>query len=364
MERIVVAMSGGVDSAVTASLLVEQGYEVIGVTMLVWSPPGVDMNYTDSCCGLSAAEDARRVASRLGIRHYTLDFRDRFYDDIVRNYVDEYRAGRTPNPCVRCNEFLKFGALLDRARELGAERIATGHYARVRYHDEVGRWQVLRAADTRKDQSYALYRLSQEQLSRTLFPLGGFTKGETRTLAADLGFAVASKPDSQETCFVPNNDYPQLLQLLAPDTATPGAIVDPEGRQLGEHTGVAFYTIGQRKRLGISAREPLYVSSLDPEKRTVTVAPGSHPALYQTRVEADQVNLVSLPAWQGSLNGSAKIRYNMADQPSSLELVEQQGRSLLVAEFEQPLRAVTPGQSLVAYQGEVLVGGGVIRSAQ
>jgi len=364
MERVVVGMSGGVDSSVAAALLLEQGYEVIGATMLVWSPPGVDMNYSDSCCGLSAAEDARRVCARLGIRHYTLDFKEVFYETIIKNYAQEYAAGRTPNPCVRCNEFVKFRALLDRARALGADRVATGHYARVRYDEERERWLLLRGLDRRKEQSYALYRLSQEQLSRTLFPLGELRKPEVRELAAKLDLPTAGKPDSQETCFVPNNDYPTLLQILAPESFTPGEIRDPSGRVLGRHDGIAYYTVGQRKRINVGSPTPLYVSGIDAADHAVTVAPADHEALHRHEVVTEDANFISLaPPTAGSLGSlavTAKIRYNFEDQAATL-VVEPHGETLrLRLRFDQPVRAVTPGQSLVCYHGEEVMAGGII----
>lgn len=357
-------MSGGVDSSVAAALLIEQGYEVVGATMLVWSPPGVEMQYADSCCGLSAAEDARRVCARLGIRHYTLDFKDVFYERIIRNYVEEYRRGRTPNPCVLCNEWIKFRALLDRARALGAERVATGHYARVRFDEARGRWLLLRGADRRKDQSYALYRLSQEQLARTLFPLGELAKPEVRARAAALELPTAGKPDSQETCFVPDNDYPALLQLLAPDALVPGEIRTPEGEVLGRHPGVAQYTIGQRKRLNVGSPVPLYVSEIDAGRARLTVVPAGHPDLSRQEVEAEDVCLVSLDQPRALPSGpmavTARIRYNSVDQAADLWLLPGESGLRLQVRFAEPVRAVTPGQSLVCYQGEELVGGGVI----
>ncbi|MGV3724758.1 MAG: tRNA 2-thiouridine(34) synthase MnmA [Actinomycetota bacterium] len=364
MERVVVGMSGGVDSSVAAAVLLEQGYEVVGATMLVWSPPGVDMNFTDSCCGLSAAEDARRVCARLGIRHYTLDFKDVFYERIIRNYVEEYSRGRTPNPCVLCNEWIKFRALLDRAQTLGAERVATGHYARVRYHEERRRWLLLRGLDARKDQSYALYRLSQEQLSRTLFPLGELEKPRVRELAAELSLPTAGKPDSQETCFVPNNDYPALLQILAPESFKPGEIRSTDGRVLGRHEGVAYYTIGQRKRLNVGSPVPLYVTGLDPESSAVTVGPVEDEALFRQEVVATDVNLVGIEPPDGPLPGpiavTARIRYNSGGQPATLTFEHGEDGLRMRARFEAPVRAVTPGQSLVCYQGDELLGGGII----
>jgi tRNA-uridine 2-sulfurtransferase len=361
VKRVVVGMSGGVDSSVAAALLLEQGYEVIGATMLVWSPPGVDMNYSDTCCGLSAAEDARRVCARLGIRHYTLDFKEVFYDTIIKNYVQEYARGRTPNPCVLCNEFIKFRALLDRARALGADCVATGHYARIRRDPERGRWLLLRGLDRRKDQSYALYRLSQEQLSRTLFPLGELEKSRVREVAAGLDLPTAGKPDSQETCFVPDNDYPALLKILVPETLAPGEIRSTDGRVLGRHEGIAYYTIGQRKRLNVGSPVPLYVTEIDPETRTVTVGPGDHEALSRREVMAEDVNLISISEPQpGPLPVTARIRYNGADQAGVLTVIEEESRLRLSVAFDQPVRAVTPGQSLVCYQGDEVVGGGII----
>ncbi|MFN3647957.1 MAG: tRNA 2-thiouridine(34) synthase MnmA [Armatimonadota bacterium] len=362
--RVVVGMSGGVDSSVAAALLLEQGHEVIGATMLVWSPPGVDMNYSDSCCGLSAAEDARRVCARLGIRHYTLDFKEVFYEKIIQDYVSEYLHGRTPNPCVLCNEFIKFRALLDRAHALGAEAVATGHYARVRCDAGRNRWLLLRGADRQKDQSYALYRLSQEQLSRTLFPLGELDKQRVRALAARLDLPTAGKPDSQETCFVPNNDYPALLQILAPGALRPGEIRSPEGQVLGRHDGTAHYTLGQRKRINVGSPVPLYVSGIDAGSNTVTVAPREHPSLQQSEVIAERVNLIGLDQESacsaGSLAVTAKIRYNSHDQPGVLTLDCLEGELSMRVRFAEPVRAATPGQSLVCYSGEEVLGGGII----
>lgn len=364
MERVVVGMSGGVDSSVAAAVLLEQGYEVIGATMLVWSPPGVDMNYSDSCCGLSAAEDARRVCASLGIRHYTLDFKDVFYERIIRNYLDEYQRGRTPNPCVLCNEWIKFRALLDRARSLGAEHVATGHYARIRFDEERQRWLLLRGLDRRKDQSYALYRLSQEQLSRTLFPLGEMEKPAVRAKAVSLNLPTAGKPDSQETCFVPNNDYPALLQLMVPDTFRPGEIRSTEGRVLGRHDGIANYTIGQRKRLNVGSPVPLYVTGIDPDANQVIVGTAQDEALYRTEVATEDANLIGLaPFGEGApepMSVTAKIRYNSTDQPATLRFERVDGALRLIARFAEPVRAVTPGQSLVCYQGEEIIAGGVI----
>jgi tRNA-specific 2-thiouridylase len=360
-ERIVVGMSGGVDSAVAAALLQEQGFEVIGVTMLIWSPPWADRREESGCCGLGAAEDARRVAAVLGIRHYVLDFQELFYDAVIRDYAAEYRAGRTPNPCIRCNEFVKFGAMLQRAEQLGAERVATGHYARVGYDAGRGRWLLRRARDATRDQSYALYRLKQEALRRTLFPLGEMTKVETRALAARLGLPVAQKPDSQEVCFVPDNNYAGFLGRLVPETRRPGPIVDRQGHRLGEHPGIAFYTVGQRKGLGISSREPLYVTQVRPETNTIIVAPAGDPSRFARTLVAEEPNWIDRAGLTDGVVVSAKIRYNMADQPALLAPATD-GRFRVT--FDAPQKAVTPGQAVVCYDGDVVVGGGVIHGAE
>jgi tRNA-specific 2-thiouridylase len=356
-------MSGGVDSSVAAALLIEQGYEVVGATMLVWSPPNVDMGQSDSCCGLSAAEDARRVCAQLGIRHYTLDFKDEFFERIIRDYVDEYLQGRTPNPCVRCNEFIKWGALLQRAQAIGAHYVATGHYARVVRDPVSGRFRLLRGQDRRKDQSYALYRLSQEQLGRTLFPLGDWEKSAVRARAESLALPTAGKPDSQETCFVPNDDYPALLQILAPEALAPGEILDVRGRVLGRHPGTPYYTIGQRKRINVGSPVPLYVTGIEPAARRVTVAPAEHSSLFRREVVAAD------PCFPGfavdavprePVRVEARVRYNGTNQPALMSVEGEDGERRLRVVFDQPVRAVCPGQSLVCYRDDEVVAGGVL----
>jgi tRNA-specific 2-thiouridylase len=362
-ERLIVGMSGGVDSSVAAGLLARAGYEVIGCTMLVWSPPGVDMGFSDSCCGFAAAEDARRVAGCLGIRHYVLDLRDVFYRQVVENYVSEYRQGRTPNPCVRCNEFVKFDALWRKGEDLGARYIATGHYARREQSAETGAWQLCRARDRSKDQSYALYRLPQEQLSRSLFPLGEMRKAEVRQVAAEWGLPVAGKPDSQETCFVPDNDYPALIRLLAPETARPGPIVSSEGRTVGQHPGVAFYTIGQRKGLG-ALGEPWYVSAIDPASNQLTVCRADDPSLLHQRVRAADARWLMPRPPLRRMAVTAQIRYNMPERSGSLELSDSGDDESFQVTFDAPIRAVTPGQALVCYQEDRVVVGGVISGSE
>ena len=357
-DKVVVAMSGGVDSSVAAAMLVEQGYEVIGVTMQIWpAETGPAEAFSRTCCSLSAVEDARRVAAKLGIPHYVLNFKDVFERTVIDDFVEEYRRGRTPNPCIRCNRFVKFEALLDKARGMGADRVATGHYARIVHDEAAGRWLLKRGLDHTKDQSYALYGMTQDQLAHTLMPLGSMAKDETRRLAADLGMAVASKPDSQEICFVENRDYPTFLKIRAPETAKPGPILDMAGTIIGEHKGIAFYTVGQRRRIGVAAGEPLYVVRIAPTENTITV--GKDEDLYSSELTAEGLNLISIPELDTNepIAVTAKVRYNMKDSPASLA-VTPGGRAHV--RFEKLQRAIAPGQAVVCYQGEDVVGGGTI----
>ena len=350
-------MSGGVDSAVAAALLKEQGYDVIGVTLNL-SPKieGEDAwERDDSCCGLTASEDARRVADRLGIPHYVLNFRDVFADKVIANFLDEYRRGRTPNPCIRCNDHIKFGTVLLKARALDADLVATGHYARVDSDPETGQRILRKAVDLRKDQSYVLYVLTQDELRRTLFPLGELTKQETRDLARKFNLPVANKPESQEICFVSERNYGDFLMKLAPDIAQPGPIVHVDGRVIGEHRGIAFYTIGQRRGLGVVSRDPLYVVDVDASSRTIVVGPED--ALYDTDLIADEANLVSVSELRSPRPVKARIRYRMTDADA---YVSQPEPGLLHVRFVEPQRAITPGQAVVCYDDDVVVAGGTI----
>lgn len=351
--RVVVAMSGGVDSSVAAAILKDQGYEVIGITMQIW--PTGDAPREEGCCSLSAVEDARRVAAKIGIPHYVLNFQEAFARSVIDDFIEEYRRGHTPNPCIRCNQLVKFDLLLERAKALGAKYIATGHYARVRYDEERKRWLLVRGVDRSKDQSYALYMLTQEQLAHTLFPLGNLEKEETRRIAVELGLLVAEKPESQEICFVPEDGYREFLKRLAPELARPGVIVDTQGKVLGEHTGIAFYTVGQRKGLGIAAAQPMYVIEIDPEANAVVV--GEERELYSRRFAAKNVNLISMDRLSGPIAGTASIRYNMPDSPGILRPI---GEDWVEFVYDEPQRAITPGQAAVFYQGEEVLGGGTI----
>lgn len=341
-------MSGGVDSSLTAALLIRRGFEVVGVTM--WLE---DDEFSErSCCSQREVEDARAVAAQLGIVHYVADFREEFRAAVEDYFVGEYLRGRTPNPCVHCNKEIKFGRLMDFAADTGADFFATGHYARVEF--EGGRWRLKRAADVRKDQSYVLYNLTPEKLSRIIFPLGGMTKADTRALAEELDLPVARKPDSQEICFVPNDDYKGFLENRAGDAAAlqAGEIVDTSGKVLGRHAGVANYTIGQRKGLGIAAERPLYVARLDVENRRVIV--GGAEDIFASALTAEAVHWIYEPEFPARL--MAKIRYGNRFAACT---VRADGR----VEFDEPQRAITAGQSVVFYDGDEVLGGGIIARA-
>lgn len=350
-------MSGGVDSSVAAGLLLDQGYHVLGVTMQIWQESATETKGA-GCCSLGAVEDARRVAGKLGIPHYVLNFREFFADKVINNFVDEYKRGRTPNPCVNCNRYVKFDALLAKARALGAEYLATGHYARVEYNEDYGRWTLRRARDTKKDQTYALYHFAQEELAHTLMPLGELAdKSAARAIASDLGLSVANKPDSQEICFVQGGSYTDFLARTAPETVQPGDIVDTSGRLRGKHDGIAFYTIGQRKRVNVGSPIPLYVTSIDAGNNTIVV--GGDGELMAQGLVADDLNWVALAGVQDSVAVTAKIRYNMPAVPAAIQKGPNAGE--LVLRFDEPQRAVTPGQSVVFYRDDILLGGGTIQ---
>jgi tRNA-specific 2-thiouridylase len=357
---VLMAMSGGVDSSVAAALLQQRGYEVIGVTMQIWQESHPDPRY-GGCCSLGAVEDARRVARQLGIPHYVLNFRRLFADTVIRDFVQEYRSGRTPNPCVQCNRFVKFDALLKKADELGCDYIATGHYARVRFNPRTGRWNLLRARDKQKDQSYVLYMLTQEQLRRVLFPLGTISsKEETRRLAAAMGLWTASKPDSQEICFVAHaGGYHQFLREVTPEAFQPGEIRDVHGRVLGTHHGIALYTVGQRRRLNLFSPVPLYVLRIVPEENAIIV--GTEDQLYEREMRVEQITWSSIPTLEKPLKVMAKIRYNALPAPAWVYPGETPNTARVV--FDQPVRAITPGQIAVFYRGETVVGGGIIGSS-
>jgi len=356
-RRVVVGMSGGIDSAVTAALLKEAGYDVIGVTLTLWKDEGEDeKRWQDrSCCKVGLA---RHVAKLLSIPHHVLDIQEEFRSEIIDDFCDAYLVGQTPNPCVRCNERMKFGRLLTVARDLGADLLATGHYARIRNRPERGRYSLLKGVDLQKDQSYFLYRLNQEQLAATLFPLGEMHKEEVCRKAAALGLPYEEVLESQEVCFVTQKDYRAFLSEHRPESQAPGRIVTESGEVVGEHAGVAFYTIGQRRGLGVALGERIYVTQLRPEQREVVI--GSEESLLKREVLADRL------VWGGEgrpeipVRVQAKIRYRSpAGDGMLVPLSEDRVRIV----FDAPQRGVTPGQSVVFYQGEEVIGGGMIVDA-
>lgn len=348
-------MSGGVDSSVAAALLAEQGHEVIGLSMQLYPQDGhpSDGGHFGSCCTLDDLNDARRVASRLGFPHYILNLEDRFQETVISNFVQEYASGRTPLPCAHCNSDLKFSTLLERARGFGAEHVATGHYARIERTPD-GRWLLKRSVDRDKDQSYFLFSLTQEQLASAVFPVGALSKPAVRIEAHRLGLAVADKPDSQEICFVPDGDYAAFVASRAAE-ARAGAIVDGHGQTLGAHEGVHRFTIGQRKGLGIATGAPLYVLKINAESGDVTVGPRS--ALERTSLTASGVNWISVEAPSGWVRASAQIRHRHRAAAGRVRALEGHRAEF---EFDDPQAAVTPGQAVVFYDEDVVVGGGWI----
>ncbi len=355
---IVVGMSGGVDSSVAAALLVEQGYHVIGITMKTYSfdEVGGNVGNETSCCGLDAFNDARQVAVKLGIPHYVVDFTEQFGREVIDNFVEEYMQGRTPNPCIICNRKIKWGELIRKAESLGASHIATGHYARVSFDQEAQRYVVLRPRDRNKDQTYALWGLTQEALSKTIFPLGDLTKPEVRDIAGRHGLKTAQKEESFEICFVADNDYRRFLKERIPDIEerlSDGDIVF-DGKPVGKHRGYPYYTIGQRSGIGAYG-ERVYVTEIDPQENKVFI--GRNQDLLRRELVAKNVNLVSIKSIDGSLHVQAQVRYKDTSAPAT---VSMETNGTLRVLFDEPKRAATPGQSVVFYDNDRLLGGGVI----
>ena len=356
MSRVVVGMSGGVDSSVAAWLLKEQGYDVIGVTMQIWQDEDAcSVEENGGCCGLSAVEDARRVAAVLDIPYYVMNFKDEFRNQVIDYFNAEYLNGRTPNPCIACNRYVKWEALLNRSLSIGAEYIATGHYARIEQLEN-GRYALRRASVPGKDQTYALYNLTQEQLKRTLMPDGDYSKEQIRRFAAELGLQVADKPDSQDICFVPDGDYASFIEKTTGKKIPEGNFVTPEGKILGRHRGIIHYTVGQRKGLGLALGYPAFVLEIHPETNEVVI--GTYEESLTRVLKADQLNFMAVSDLKEPRRVFAKIRYN---HKGAWCTVEKTGEDEITCVFEEPIRAVTPGQAVVLYDGEYVLGGGTIQ---
>ena len=370
-DTIAVAMSGGVDSSTVAAMLRAEGHNLIGLTMQLWNQrrlagrEGMPEQVTGRCCSLDDVYDARRVAQQIGIPYYVVNHEDRFEREVVRPFVEEYLSGRTPIPCSLCNNHLKFDQLLVVARQIGAERVATGHYARVSYDETRQRWLLRRPADHSKDQTYFLFGLTQDQLSRTLFPLGDMTKPQVRELAHQQGLAIAEKPDSQEICFVPGGDYKRFIDAYLaeqggslPDTA--GELVTTAGEVIGEHAGIHNFTVGQRKGLGVATGSPLYVIQISGAQKQVIV--GGEENLYSKTLRARRVNLISVDDLREPMRVTIKIRHRHEPAAATIERIAGADSTSdeVLATFDEPQRAITPGQAAVFYDGDIVVGGGWI----
>ncbi len=355
-RKVVVGMSGGVDSSVAAYLLQEQGYEVIGVTMQIWQEEELQTQATQGgCCGLSAVEDARRVAQTLEIPYYVMNFKREFKEKVINYFVEEYLRGRTPNPCIACNRYVKWESLLRRSLELGADYIATGHYARV---DKLknGRFAIRNSVTAKKDQTYALYSLTQEQLAHTLMPVGEYTKDEIRQIAWQQGLPVAHKPDSQEICFIPDHDYAAFIDReAAKRVPPPGDFVTQDGQVLGRHQGITHYTVGQRRGLELAMGRRVFVTGIRPETNQVVL--GDNEDTFTGQLLCDQVHYMAMEDLPKPRRAMAKIRYNHGGAPC---VIEKQPDGKILCRFEQQVRAATPGQAVVFYEGEYVLGGGTI----
>lgn len=354
-EKVVVGMSGGVDSSVAAYLLKKQGYDVIGITMQVWQEDKEYEEKEGGCCSLKSVEDARKVAYKLDIPFYVINFKDIFKNKVIDYFVDEYMKGRTPNPCIACNKFIKFDALLKKAMALGAQYVATGHYATIERIND--RYVIRKSEDDKKDQTYVLYNFTQYELSHTLMPCGIYHKDKIREIAKEIGLNVYNKKDSVEICFIPDNDHGAFIKKQVPDKVKQGNFVDPKGNILGKHKGIVYYTIGQRKGLGIALGKPMFVTDINPFTNEVVL--GSEEDIWKTELIAGDMNFIPFDKLQQPMEVEAKIRY--LAKPSSAVIYPLENGTVKVV-FKQKQRAVTKGQSVVFYNGDLLVGGGIIKS--
>ncbi|MGO5073609.1 tRNA 2-thiouridine(34) synthase MnmA [Clostridium sporogenes] len=352
-KKVLVGMSGGVDSSVAAYLLKEQGYEVIGVTMQIWQDDEEFTEKEGGCCSLSAVADARRVANKIGIPFYVMNFKDAFKRNVIDYFVDEYMEGRTPNPCIACNKFIKFSSFLDKAMAMGIDYVATGHYAIIEKQKD--RYMIRKSEDDKKDQTYALYNLTQFQLERTLMPCGQYKKSQIREIAKDIGLRVHNKKDSEEICFIPDNDHGRYIKNRFPNKVREGNFVDKQGNVLGKHKGIVYYTIGQRKGLGIAFGKPMYVVDINPFKNEVVL--GSIEDLLNTELVAKDINYIPFDTLKEPMEVEAKIRYSQIPSKAIITPIDD-GR--VRVNFHEKQRAITKGQSVVFYKDDLLIGGGII----
>ena len=354
MNRVMIAMSGGVDSSVAAYLIKKMGCDCIGATLKLYSNEDIQLDRNKTCCSLSDVEDARSVATRLGMPYYVFNFSDNFKEKVIGRFIDTYKSGGTPNPCIDCNRFIKFDQLLTRAELMDCDHIATGHYARVEFDENRQRWLLKRAADTHKDQTYVLWALTQDQLEHTFFPLGDLTKPEVRKIAEEQKFLNAEKPDSQDICFVPDGNYARFIESYTGEKSRPGDFIS-DGKKVGTHKGIIHYTLGQRKKLGVSIGHTIFVTKIDPQKNTVTL--GDEPELFTSSLDAHDINMIAFERLSEPMRVTAKVRYSHKEAAA---LLTQTDDDSIHIEFDEPQRAITRGQSVVVYDGDTVVCGGII----